>query len=82
MDLLARGRQSELYQRVNRYDPDKILNEEQKSIMALIAVNSRRLNEERLERYVGLVIEAQNLMPSGQVRSRQVLTALGIFSGL
>ena len=54
MDLLSRGRQSELYQRVNRYDPSKHLDEEQKSIMALISVNSRRL-----QRYVGLVIDAQ-----------------------
>ena len=64
MDLLSRGRQSELYQRVNRYDPSKHLDEEQKSIMALISVNSRRLTEDRLQRYVGLVIDAQALIRS------------------
>ncbi len=76
----ADGRQSPYFQRIKSVSK---LDDEQIAIMALICDNSTQpLSDRQVDAYEATVARAQDMMPGGMIRSRQVLVTLAMISGI
>lgn len=83
--LSINGSESPYYQILTDIDPDNKLDNEQRAIMALIldkAQGQHKIELYKIKNYAEKVALAQSLMPSGLIRSRQVLVQLWLQSRL
>lgn len=58
------------------------LTEEQLAIMALVVDNCTEAYDDRIHNYIKVVELAQTLMPTGTIRSKQILVTLAVQAGL
>lgn len=81
--LVEKGRMSAYINVIMDFDPDTVLDEEQVSIMALILENCKApFMDIHVQQFVLNTISAQQLMPSGRLRSRQILVTIAMMGGL
>lgn len=82
--ILEKGRESAYMGKLMMIPTPKTnLDEEQYAIMSLICEKlGKELTDIELVMFVEAVEQAQALMPSGYIHSRQVLVTLAMFAGL
>ena len=82
-NTVRKGLNSPFYDVIMDCTSTKMLSEEVMAIMAIILENCRQpFTDEAVRKYVSLVETANYLMPSGELRSRQVLVTLALQVGL